>query len=457
MARYTKGLVAVRGNRKPKIFVLDTNIILHDYKAIRKFKDNDLVIPIAVIEELDKFKKGNDQLAYNARGFMRDIDRITEGRSFGQNGVPIAKGLGNIKIEPNHPFPEEMKDLFFDDIPDHRILSTAIWVRDNNPGRFVALVTKDINLRMKSKAAGMEVQDYMTDRVEEEKIENSNKEVQILDDVDLQDIQELVYGPETSVSWEALSRKRPRPNQLYKIRNGSDMVCARFDEDLGKVVLVKNKSVYGIRPKNDEQRFAIDACTNPNIKLVSMTGGAGTGKTLIALASALEQARDYDQIILTRPTVVLGNQEIGFLPGDQKTKMSPFVQPLMDNLNVIRGQFRSTSKEAIKIDAMLKEEKLLISPLAYIRGRSLGNVYFICDEAQNLTPNEVKTIITRAGEGTKMVFTGDIFQIDQPYLDQWSNGLTHLGEKMDGQKLFEHIFLRIGERSELSDIASKLL
>ena len=457
MARYTKGLVAVRGNRKPKIFVLDTNIILHDYKAIRKFKDNDLVIPIAVIEELDKFKKGNDQLAYNARGFRRDIDRITEGRSFGQNGVPIAKGLGNIKIEPNHPFPEEMKDLFFDDIPDHRILSTAIWVRDNNPGRFVALVTKDINLRMKSKAAGMEVQDYMTDRVEEEKIENSNKEVQILDDVDLQDIQELVYGPETSVSWEALSRKRPRPNQLYKIRNGSDMVCARFDEDLGKVVLVKNKSVYGIRPKNDEQRFAIDACTNPNIKLVSMTGGAGTGKTLIALASALEQARDYDQIILTRPTVVLGNQEIGFLPGDQKTKMSPFVQPLMDNLNVIRGQFRSTSKEAMKIDAMLKEEKLLISPLAYIRGRSLGNVYFICDEAQNLTPNEVKTIITRAGEGTKMVFTGDIFQIDQPYLDQWSNGLTHLGEKMDGQKLFEHIFLRIGERSELSDIASKLL
>ena len=418
MARYTKGLVAARGNRKPKIFVLDTNIILHDYKAIRKFKDNDLVIPIAVIEELDKFKKGNDQLAYNARGFMRDIDRITEGRSFGQNGVPIAKGLGNIKIEPNHPFPEEMKDLFFDDIPDHRILSTAIWVQ---------------------------------------KIENSNKEVQILDDVDLQDIQELVYGPETSVSWEALSRKRPRPNQLYKIRNGSDMVCARFDEDLGKVVLVKNKSVYGIRPKNDEQRFAIDACTNPNIKLVSMTGGAGTGKTLIALASALEQARDYDQIILTRPTVVLGNQEIGFLPGDQKTKMSPFVQPLMDNLNVIRGQFRSTSKEAMKIDAMLKEEKLLISPLAYIRGRSLGNVYFICDEAQNLTPNEVKTIITRAGEGTKMVFTGDIFQIDQPYLDQWSNGLTHLGEKMDGQKLFEHIFLRIGERSELSDIASKLL
>ena len=457
MAKTTRISKTLSGSRNPKIFVLDTNIILHDYKAIRKFKDNDIVIPVVVIEELDKFKKGNDQLAYNARGFMRDIDRMTEGRMFGKNGVPIAKGLGNIKIEPNHPFPEGLKEMFYDDTPDHRILATAIWVRDNNPDRFVALVTKDINLRMKSKAAGMEVQDYMTDRVGEEKIENANKEVQILEDVDPEDIQDLAFGPENSVDWKAVSKTRPRPNQLYKIRYGKETVCARFDEGTGKVVLVKSTSVYGIRPKNDEQKFAIEACMNPAVKLVSMTGGAGTGKTLIALAAALEQARDYDQIILTRPTVVLGNQEIGFLPGDQKTKMSPFIQPLMDNLNVIRAQFRPTSKEAQKLDAMLKEEKLLISPLAYIRGRSLGRVYFICDEAQNLTPNEVKTIITRAGEGTKMVFTGDIFQIDQPYLDQWSNGLTHLNEKMEGQKLFEHIFLRIGERSDLSDIAAKLL
>ena len=446
-----------QGNRKPKIFVLDTNVILHDYKAIRKFKDNDIVIPIAVIEELDKFKKGTDQLAYNARGFMRDLDRITDGRLFGKDGITIAKGLGKIKIEPNHPFPEEMKDLFKDDIQDHRILSTAIWIRDNNPGRFVALVTKDINLRMKSKAAGMEVQDYMTDRLEDEKVENSIKEVIILDDFDPDVFQELAYGPDNSVSWKEFGKTRPRPNQLYKIKNGKDFTCARYDADKDQVVLVKTKYVYGIKPLNDEQLFAVEACMNPAVQLVSMTGGAGTGKTLIALASALEQAKDYDQIILTRPTVVLGNQEIGFLPGDQKTKMSPFIQPLMDNLNVIKSRFKSTSKEAQKLDAMLKEEKLLISPLAYIRGRSLGRVFFICDEAQNLTPNEVKTIITRAGEGTKMVFTGDIFQIDQPYLDQWSNGLTHLNEKMGGQKLFEHIFLRIGERSELSDLASKLL
>ena len=446
-----------QGNRKPKIFVLDTNVILHDYKAIRKFKDNDIVIPIAVIEELDKFKKGTDQLAYNARGFMRDLDRITDGRLFGKDGITIAKGLGKIKIEPNHPFPEEMKDLFKDDIQDHRILSTAIWIRDNNPGRFVALVTKDINLRMKSKAAGMEVQDYMTDRLEDEKVENSIKEVIILDDFDPDVFQVLAYGPDNAVSWKEFGKTRPRPNQLYKIKNGKDFTCARYDADKDQVVLVKTKYVYGIKPLNDEQLFAVEACMNPAVQLVSMTGGAGTGKTLIALASALEQAKDYDQIILTRPTVVLGNQEIGFLPGDQKTKMSPFIQPLMDNLNVIKSRFKSTSKEAQKLDAMLKEEKLLISPLAYIRGRSLGRVFFICDEAQNLTPNEVKTIITRAGEGTKMVFTGDIFQIDQPYLDQWSNGLTHLNEKMGGQKLFEHIFLRIGERSELSDLASKLL
>lgn len=457
MARYANAPRSGEGGRKPKIFVLDTNIILHDYKAIRKFQDNDLVIPIAVIEELDKFKKGNDTLAFNARGFMRDIDRITDGKSFGKYGVPIGKGLGNIRIDPGHPFPESMKGMFFDDIPDHRILATAIWVRDNNPDRFVALVTKDINLRMKAKAAGMEVQDYLTDRIEEDKIENSNKEVQFLSGVSPEAIQGLAYSPSTSVDWKMLSKTKPKANQLYKIRNGEATLCARFDAGKDKIVLVKNREAYGIRPRNDEQRFALDACLNPDIQLVSMTGGAGTGKTLLALAAALEQAKDFDQIILTRPTIVLGNQDIGFIPGDQKTKMSPFIQPLMDNLNVIKAQFRSSSKEALRIEAMLKEEKLLISPLAYIRGRSLGRVFLICDEAQNLTPNEVKTIITRAGEGTKMVFTGDIFQIDQPYLDQWSNGLSHLNEKMDGQKLFEHIFLKIGERSELSDIASRLL
>lgn len=454
--------VPSRGNgpKRPKIFVLDTNIVLHDYKAIRKFQDNDIVIPIAVLEELDKFKKGTDALSFNARGFMRDIDRLTEGKMFGKSGVPIGKGLGNIKIEPNHPFPDSMKDLFHDDIQDHRILATAIWVRDNNPDRFVALVTKDINLRMKAKAAGMVAQDYLTDRVEENKVEFSQKEVQFVDSLPDDVMQELAYGKDNVIDWRAVPKDRPSANQLYKFKWNShdgEIVCARYDADMDKIMLVRKREACGIKPRNDEQKFALDACLNRKIQLVSLTGGAGTGKTLLALASALELEKEFDQIILSRPTVILGNQDIGFLPGDQKNKMSPFLQPLMDNLNVIKALYRPSSREYQHIEGLLKDEKLLITPLAYIRGRSLGKAFFIIDEAQNLTPHEIKTIITRAGEGTKMVFTGDIFQIDQPYLDQWSNGLTHLGEKMAGQKLFEHVFLKKGERSELSDIASKLL
>ena len=454
--------VPSRGNgpKRPKIFVLDTNIVLHDYKAIRKFQDNDIVIPIAVLEELDKFKKGTDALSFNARGFMRDIDRLTEGKMFGKSGVPIGKGLGNIKIEPNHPFPDSMKDLFHDDIQDHRILATAIWVRDNNPDRFVALVTKDINLRMKAKAAGMVAQDYLTDRVEEDKVEFSQKEVQFVDSLPDDVMQELAYGKDNVIDWRAVSKARPSANQLYKFQWNShdgEIVCARYDADMDKIMLVRTREACGIKPRNDEQKFALDACLNRKIQLVSLTGGAGTGKTLLALASALELEKEFDQIILSRPTVILGNQDIGFLPGDQKNKMTPFLQPLMDNLNVIKALYRPSSREYQHIEGLLKDEKLLITPLAYIRGRSLGKAFFIIDEAQNLTPHEIKTIITRAGEGTKMVFTGDIFQIDQPYLDQWSNGLTHLGEKMAGQKLFEHVFLKKGERSELSDIASKLL
>ena len=445
---------------KPKFFVLDTNIVLHDYKAIRKFQNNNLVIPVAVIEELDKFKKGNDALAYNARGFVREIDRITDGKMFGRDGVPIGKGLGLIKIEPNHPFPEEYRDLFKDDIQDHRILATAMWVRDNHPGYFTALVTKDINLRMKAKAAGMEVQDYLTDKIEENRLESTLKEV-----IDIalpgETLQKLAYGNGEGLDWHAVASNEPKPNQLYnfswKEDKDAERIQGRFDAEHHRIVMIKSRTAYGIRPRNVEQKMALDACLNPDIPLVSLTGGAGTGKTLIALAAALEQEKDFDQIILSRPTVTLGNQDIGFLPGDQKSKMSPYIQPLMDNLNVIKQQFSPSSKQALKIEGMLKEEKLLISPLAYIRGRSLGKVFFIIDEAQNLTPHEVKTIITRAGEGTKMVFTGDIFQIDQPYLDQWSNGLTHLGEKMDGQKVFEHIFLRKGERSELSELAARLL
>ena len=441
---------------KSKIFVLDTNVILHDYQSVKQFQDNDIVIPIAVIEELDKFKKGDQTINFNARAFMRDLSELVEGVKAGPRGVPLGEKKGCLKVEPNHPFVPELQELFRDDIQDHRILSTAMWVRDNNPDRFVALVTKDINLRLKAIAAGMEAQDYLTDRMDNEVVDAVTREV-IEMEASSEALQRLCYGQDNAIPWLEVGPREPAPNQLYKFNFGGETVCARYDAKREMIVLVRAQQAYGIRPRNDEQKFAMDACLNRSIPLVSLTGGAGTGKTLIALASALEQADDYDQIILTRPTVVLGGQDIGFLPGDQKSKMSPYIQPLMDNLEVIRHCFKPGSRQAQKLDMLLKEEKLLISPLAYIRGRSLGKVFFIVDEAQNLTPHEIKTIITRAGEGTKMVFTGDVFQIDQPYLDQWSNGLTHLGEKMKGQFLFEHIFLRKGERSMLSEIASRLL
>ena len=322
-----------------KIFVLDTNIILHDHQAIKRFQENDLVIPIAVIEELDKFKKGNDALSFNARAFMRDINKLTDKREFGPEGISLGKRLGNIKIEPNHPFTPEFADLFKDDTQDHRILSTALWVRAQNPGRFVALVTKDINLRLKAKAVGMPAQDYQAGRVDDEHLYDLEREVMYVD-ADPQVIQQLAYGQDNSIDWKEVSQKEPKPNQLYKFDLGGTTVCARYDTDRDRIVLVRTKEAYGIRPRNDEQRFALDACLNPAIPLVSLTGGAGTGKTLIALAAALEQEKDFDQIILSRPTVVLGGQDIGFLPGDQRSKMSPYVQPLMDNLDVIKRCFK---------------------------------------------------------------------------------------------------------------------
>lgn len=445
--------------KQPKIFVLDTNVILHDHKAIRKFQDNDLVIPMAVIEELDHFKKGNDALAFNARGFVRDLDKLSGNRLFTKGGVSIGKGLGTIKIELNHPFPEALQQCFKDDIQDHRIIATAMWVRDHNPDRFVALVTKDINMRMKAKAVGMEVQDYLTDRIEEEKVENALKDVQIIESSNTEALQKLTYGAENNVPWTALCPSEPRPNQLFKFRwSGSETLsCARYDDKSGLLKLIKSSSAYGIRPRNDEQAMALDACLNKDISLVSLTGGAGTGKTLLALASALEQERDFDQIIISRPVVVLGGQDLGFLPGNEKSKMAPYMQPLFDNLAVIKSLYKPGSKQALHIEGLLNDEKIVISPLAYIRGRSLGKVFFIIDEAQNLTPHEIKTIITRAGEGTKIVFTGDIFQIDQPYLDQWSNGLTHLNNKFAGQRVFEHVDLKKGVRSELSELGAKLL
>lgn len=441
----------------PKIFVLDTNVILHDHRAIYNFQENDLVIPLAVLEEVDKFKNGNDTINYNAREFVRKIDEISDARLFNGHGYPLGKGKGTLTITVNREFPKDLQGAFKDDTQDHRILATAIWYKHNYANRTVALVTKDVNLRMKAKAVGMFVQDYLTDHIKEERVNKSEKRVITVKGADPAILDALLENPQ-GVPLDRFRYKKPPCNQLYKFRTQDNTpILARYNNATNNIVLVEPQTAYGISPRNEEQVFAMDAVLNPDIKLISLTGTAGTGKTLIALAGALAQADQYDQILLARPVIPLKNQEIGFLPGNAKEKIGPYMLPLYDNLSVIKKNFRDTSKENVKIEDMLRREKLLISPLAYIRGRSLSNVFFIIDEAQNLTPHEVKTIITRAGEGTKIVFTGDVNQIDQPYLDKWSNGLTHLSDKLYGEHLFEHVNLVRGERSALSELAGKKL
>jgi len=441
----------------PKIFILDTNVILHDFRAIHNFQENDIVIPITVLEELDKFKKGNDSINYNSREFLREMDKISDNHLF-DKGIRIGEGLGLLKIELTHPFSDQMLQSFFEDTQDHRILATTQWVKEQNPDRVVALVSKDVNIRLKAKALKINAQDYLTDKITEDRVENIKREVVHLENVTKETIDQLFYK-EDGVSVKEFKIKNPVSNQLYAIKNptGNNNVLARYNKPTNSLFGIKRQRAYGIDPRNDEQTLALDALLNPDIKLVSLTGTAGTGKTLLALAAALAQEQDFDQILLSRPVIPLQNQEMGFLPGDVKEKMGPYMLPLYDNLAVISKAFKPTSREAVRIEEMLKNEKLLISPLAYIRGRSLSNSFFIIDEAQNLTPHEVKTIITRAGEGTKLVFTGDIHQIDSPYLDIHSNGLTHLGEKLFGQDIFAHINLVKGERSELSELAGKLL
>lgn len=464
--------------KQAKIFVLDTNVILHDWRSVFKFQENNLVIPLAVLEELDKFKKGDDTINYNAREFVRKIDELSDLTPVApKNGYPLGPGLGRLIISVNRPFAKEFEGCFSQDIQDHRILATAMWYRDQNPDKIVCLVTKDVNLRMKAKALGMFTQDYLSDHIKEERFSNDYQRVIQILNAPAKALDQLIHNGETAPK-ELKLENDPQPNQLYRLitkhlpnlntqideRRGEDrnpirdnVVLARYCPYKKLIVRVLPSTQYGITPRNEEQVFALDAVMNPKVELVSLTGTAGTGKTLIAIAGALAQADSYDQILVARPVIPLRNEDLGFLPGGVEEKLTPYMQPLYDNLGVIKKNFGISSKENVKIEDMLRNKKLEISPLAYIRGRSLAHVYFIIDEAQNLTPHEVKTIITRAGQGTKIVFTGDVQQIDQPYLDKWSNGLTHISDKLYGEKLFEHVNLVMGERSPLSELAGKKL
>jgi PhoH-like ATPase len=324
-----------------------------------------------------------------------------------------------------------------------------------NPKRPVTLVSKDVNLRMKAKSIGLMAEDYTTDHIKD--ISTLYTGHRIEENI-AQDIVDDLYQAPYTVSIDRLPFKHdPAPNEFIILRNHSKSALTLFDNARRQLRRIEKSTAYGITPRNAEQTFALEALLNPDITLVSITGKAGTGKTLLALAAALEKNRNYRQIFLARPVVPLSNKDIGYLPGDIHAKLDPYMQPLYDNLGVIQHQFPETGPRHRHIKELLEGDKLVITPLTYIRGRSLVKIFFIVDEAQNLTPHEVKTIITRAGEDTKLVFTGDVFQIDHPYLDSQSNGLSYLTEKMEGQNIFAHINLEKGERSELAELASNLL
>lgn len=438
-----------------KCFVLDTNVILHDFQCIYNFQDNDVFLPIYVLEELDKFKKGNEQINFNAREFTRELDRLSSEDLF-SDGVDLGKGRGHLFVVTAQPFTKEMEAEFYERTKDHLIVAVAAYVKQKYPDRKTIFVSKDINLRIKSKSLGIDSEDYTTDKVDSPDLLSDT--IRTFEGIDNELISRL-YSEHDGVPVVDLkdSPVKATGNDCFILKNTNSSVLCRYSAAHSALRKVVKTKTSGIEPRNAEQAFALDMLLDPAISLVVLTGKAGTGKTLLALASAIHQSGVYSQILLARPIVALANKDLGFLPGDEKQKISPYMQPLFDNLSVIKHQYSTNSPEVSKINEMVAQEQIQITPLAYIRGRSLSDTFFIIDEAQNLTPHEVKTIITRAGEGTKMIFTGDVFQIDSPYLDEHSNGLSNLIDKMRGQDVFAQVNLLKGERSYLSELASHLL
>ena len=436
-----------------KIFVLDTSVIIYDHNAINEFEEHDVAIPITVLEELDNFKKGNDSKNFAAREFIRQLDDLAGTKTL-QQWIPInGPKKGSFKVVMNGKGDVDANKVFGEHKADHKILNAALAMQFEHKDRKVVLVSKDINLRLKAKSLNVNAEDYETGKIKD--VSALYKGESTVEGIDSATINELYKNG--ACDPDTVGLKDAPNNHYYILKNGKKSALVHSNPESGFLQRIEKTTAYGIRPLNAEQVFAMHAILDPNVKLVTLQGVAGTGKTLLALAGAMEQKRDFRQIYLARPIVPLSNKDIGYLPGDIKSKINPYMEPLWDNLKFIQSQFPEKGKEAKQIQLMIETEKLVITPLAYIRGRSLSNIFFIIDEAQNLTPHEVKTIITRAGENTKIIFTGDIFQIDTPYLDTQSNGLSYLIEKVKGNKLCAHVTLEKGERSELANLANELL
>ena len=441
-----------------KNYVLDTSVYLTEATSIFKFGRNDVFVPLKVLEEIDGHKKRQDSVGANARHFIRILDDLRTKGSL-EKGVRIAKGLGILKVMSYSCLKEAIFPPDLDiKYPDHTIIATAKAVQMVNPDRKTVLVSRDINMRVICDSIGMPAEDYTSESAVRSSDELYNGFV--IQSVDEQ-VVDRYYDGEAIIIAEEEADELWYPNQYIMMVSNSNekkSALAKFENHHTplKKVIHKNIPDWKIEARNKEQAFAIDMLMNPNIKIVSLVGRAGSGKTLMAIAAGLQQTiglrsdeNHYDRLIVSRPIQPLG-KDIGFLPGTMQEKMLPWLMPIQDNLKFLMGDRTS-------LEMYMDKGKIEIEALTYIRGRSIANAFIIIDEAQNLTKHEIKTIITRIGEGTKIILTGDIEQIDNIYVNETSNGLAHAIEKFKEYKISGHVTFRKGERSELATLASKVL
>jgi PhoH-like ATPase len=436
----------------PKHFVIDTNVLIHDPRALYSFGDNEVVVPIFVLEEIDQFKKEASERGRNAREVARILDGLRTNGARLADGALLESG-GRLRVAAGQrSVPTTLRES---QIADHLILGVALDVRDSHPKDQTIFVTKDVNLRLRADALGLNAVDYEAGRIDIEELYSGLTEMPVKGtDVDAfyaQGALELT-GTEVAANQYVLLRDEDSP---------SHTALGRYDAQAGKLVPLRKlrEGVWGIRPRNKEQHCALDLLLADDIKLVTLVGKAGTGKTMLAIAGGMQKVveeRTYSRLLVSRPIFPLG-RDVGYLPGDLEQKLNPWMQPIYDNVEFLMGLSKQDQKNGRSYRELIDLGFIEIEPLTYIRGRSIPNQYIIVDEAQNLTPHEVKTIITRVGESTKIVLTGDPYQIDNPYVDATSNGLTSTVEKFKGQAIAGHMTLSKGERSPLAELASNLL
>jgi PhoH-like ATPase len=432
-----------------KNYVLDTNVLLHDARAIHAFADNNVVIPIYVIEEIDTFKKDQSELGRNARQVARLLDEVRHSGSLSHPQPLSTGGTVRVALSKNPP-----KNPSYDSRSmDQRILEVALEVRDAEPATPTIMVTKDVNMRVRGDALGLDTADFEPERISIDELYPGNRELLVPSGV----IDEFFANGSVVIDAPGL-----HANEFLTLKDeGGKSALTRWDKTVGKAVPVRKlrEGVWGIKPRNREQHFALDLLLNDEIKLVTLVGKAGTGKTLLAIAAGLQKVTEeqvFAKLLVSRPIFPLG-RDIGYLPGDIEDKLNPWMQPIYDNLELLLGLNKTDKKDGRSYAELVDLGFVEIEPLTYIRGRSLPNVYMIVDEAQNLTPHEVKTIVTRAGEGTKIILTGDPYQIDHPYLDSSNNGLTSVAERFKNEAIAGHVILTKGERSPLAELATQLL